>query len=120
MPSEINARKRSASDKVQYFTESVIRDMTRQALACDAVNLAQGFPDFPAPEVIKRAAQEAIAADINQYAITWGAKRLRDAIARKYQRVQGLTFDPGNRDHRLLRLDRVDDRLTSGHLRSRR
>ena len=94
MPSEINARKRSASDKVQYFTESVIRDMTRQALACDAINLAQGFPDFPAPEVIKRAAQEAIAADINQYAITWGAKRLRDAIARKYQRVQGLTFDP--------------------------
>lgn len=94
MTTKINERKQTASDRVQHFTESVIRDMTRQALVHDAVNLAQGFPDFPAPEVIKRAAQEAIAADINQYAITWGAKRLRDAIARKYQRVQGLTFDP--------------------------
>ena len=94
MPTDINERKQTASDRVQHFTESVIRKMTRQALVHDAVNLAQGFPDFPAPEVIKRAAQEAIAADINQYAITWGAKRLRDAIARKYQRVQGLTFDP--------------------------
>ncbi len=94
MKTEINERKQTASDRVQHFTESVIREMTRQALVHDAVNLAQGFPDFPAPEVIKRAAQEAIAADINQYAITWGAKRLRDAIARKYQRVQGLTFDP--------------------------
>ena len=94
MTTEINERKQTASDRVQHFTESVIREMTRQALVHDAVNLAQGFPDFPAPEVIKRAAQEAIAADINQYAITWGAKRLRDAIARKYQRVQGLTFDP--------------------------
>ncbi|MEE8256374.1 MAG: aminotransferase class I/II-fold pyridoxal phosphate-dependent enzyme [Acidobacteriota bacterium] len=94
MTTEINQRKQTASDRVQHFTESVIREMTRQALVHDAVNLAQGFPDFPAPEVIKRAAQEAIAADINQYAITWGAKRLRDAIASKYQRVQGLTFDP--------------------------
>ena len=94
MTTEINERKPTASDRVQHFTESVIREMTRQALVHDAVNLAQGFPDFPAPEVIKRAAQEAIGADINQYAITWGAKRLRDAIASKYQRVQGLTFDP--------------------------
>ena len=94
MTTEINERKPTASDRVQHFTESVIREMTRQALVHDAVNLAQGFPDFPAPEVIKRAAQEAIGADINQYAITWGAKRLRDAIASKYQRVPGLTFDP--------------------------
>ena len=65
MTTEINERKQTASDRVQHFTESVIRKMTRQALVHDAVNLAQGFPDFPAPEVIKRAAQEAIAADIN-------------------------------------------------------
>ena len=73
------------SGKVAHFTESVIREMTRKAMMYDAVNLAQGFPDFPAPAEIKRAAQEAIAADINQYAITWGAKSLRNAIARKFQ-----------------------------------
>ena len=82
------------SDKVSHFTESVIREMTRQALMYGAVNLSQGFPDFPAPEEIKRAAQEAIAADINQYAITWGAKTLRDAIARQMQSWQGLEVDP--------------------------
>jgi aminotransferase len=68
--------------------------MSRLALAHGAVNLAQGFPDFPAPEVLKRAAAEAIDADINQYAITWGAKPLRDAIAAKYRRTYGLEFDP--------------------------
>ena len=77
------------SDKVAHFTESVIREMTRQALMHGAVNLSQGFPDFPAPEEIKRAAQEAIAADINQYAITWGAKKLRDAIAAQMRPVAG-------------------------------
>src|SRR3989454_749923 len=82
------------SGKVAHFTESVIREMTRKAMMYDAVNLAQGFPDFPAPAEIKRAAQEAIAADINQYAITWGAKGLRNAIARKFQEWQGMTVDP--------------------------
>src|SRR5258708_17006753 len=82
------------SDKVEHFTESVIREMTRQAMQYDAVNLAQGFPDFPAPAEIKRAAQEAVAADINQYAITWGAKNLRDAIARQTQLWQGISVDP--------------------------
>jgi aminotransferase len=82
------------SDKVEHFTESVIREMTRQAMQYGAVNLAQGFPDFPAPAEIKKAAQEAIAADINQYAITWGAKSLRDAIARQMQEWQGLHVDP--------------------------
>ena len=71
------------SDKVEHFTESVIRDMTRQAMQYGAVNLAQGFPDFSAPAEIKKAAQEAIAPDVNQYAITWGAKSLRNAIARQ-------------------------------------
>ncbi len=82
------------SDKVEHFTESVIRDMTRQAMQYGAVNLAQGFPDFPAPAEIKRAAQEAIAADVNQYAITWGAKSLRHAIARQMRQWQGIEVDP--------------------------
>ncbi len=82
------------SDKVEHFTESVIREMTRQAMLHGAVNLAQGFPDFPAPAEIKRAAQEAVAADVNQYAITWGAKNLRNAIARQMQEWQGIAVDP--------------------------
>jgi aspartate/methionine/tyrosine aminotransferase len=82
------------SDKVEHFTESVIREMTRQAMRHNAVNLAQGFPDFSAPAEIKRAAEEAIAADINQYAITWGAKSLRGAIARQMKECQGIEVDP--------------------------
>src|ERR1700694_1720528 len=82
------------SHKVAHFTESVIREMTRQAMLHGAVNLSQGFPDFPAPAEIKRAAQDAIAADINQYAITWGAKNLRNAIARQMQTWQGIAVDP--------------------------
>jgi aspartate/methionine/tyrosine aminotransferase len=82
------------SDKVEHFTESVIREMTRQAMLYGAVNLAQGFPDFPAPAEIKRAAQEAITADVNQYAITWGAKSLRNAIARQMREWQGISVDP--------------------------
>src|SRR5580658_10935820 len=82
------------SDKVEHFTESVIREMTRQAIEHGAVNLAQGFPDFSAPAEIKRAAQDAIGADINQYAITWGAKSLRNAIAENFKRTQGLAVDP--------------------------
>jgi L-glutamine---4-(methylsulfanyl)-2-oxobutanoate aminotransferase len=82
------------SDKVAHFTESVIREMTRQAMLHGAVNLAQGFPDFPAPAEIKRAAQEAIASDVNQYAITWGAKNLRNAIARQMQQWQGIPVEP--------------------------
>ena len=82
------------SDKVEHFTESVIREMTRQAMQYGAVNLAQGFPDFSAPAEIKKAAQDAIAADVNQYAITWGAKNLRNAIARQMQEWRGLSIDP--------------------------
>jgi len=87
-------RKHFLSDRVEHFTESVIREMTRQAMLHGAVNLAQGFPDFPAPAEIKQAAQRAVAADINQYAITWGAKNLRNAIARQMQIWQGITVDP--------------------------
>ena len=82
------------SDKVERFTESVIREMTRQAMLYGAVNLAQGFPDFSAPQEIKQAAQQAVAADVNQYAITWGAKNLRNAIARQMGVWQGITVDP--------------------------
>jgi aminotransferase len=82
------------SRKAEQFTESVIREMTRQALQYGAINLAQGFPDFPAPDEIKQAAQEAVAADINQYAITWGARDLRRAIARKFATWQRVEIDP--------------------------
>jgi len=82
------------SAKAERFTESVIREMTRLALRHGAVNLSQGFPDFPAPAEIKNAAKAAIDADINQYAITWGAKRFRDAIAAKFERTQGVPVDP--------------------------
>src|ERR1700723_2751670 len=87
-------RARFRSRRTSQFTESVIREMTRLAIEHDVVNLAQGFPDFGAPEEIKRAAQDAIAADFNQYAITWGAKPFRDAIAAKYQKWYGIDYDP--------------------------
>jgi aminotransferase len=82
------------SVKASQFTESVIREMTRLAMKHKAVNLGQGFPDFGAPEEIKKAAQEAIAADINQYAITWGAKPFRDAIADRFEKTNGVRIDP--------------------------
>ena len=88
------SRQRFASARTAQFTESVIREMTRQAIIHGAVNLAQGFPDFPAPADIKEKACEAINADINQYSITWGAKPFRDAIARKYRETYGAEFDP--------------------------
>ena len=86
--------KSRVSRKAARFTESVIREMTRVALRHGAVNLSQGFPDFPAPAEIKRAAADAVAADINQYAITWGAKDFRDAIAEKTRWHLGLEIDP--------------------------
>ena len=82
------------SEKASRFTESVIREMTREAVQHGAINLAQGFPDFPAPQDIKRAAITAIEADVNQYAITWGARDLRQAIARKTAWHLGLEIDP--------------------------
>jgi aminotransferase len=86
---------RRVSAKAERFTESVIREMNRLAVAAGAVSLAQGFPDFAAPAEIKEAAVEAIREDINQYAITWGAKPLRDAIAAKTARTYpGWTPDP--------------------------
>jgi aminotransferase len=86
--------RRMLSAKAEQFTESVIREMTRLALKHNAVNLSQGFPDFAAPAEIKEAARQAISNDINQYAITWGAKPLRDAIVEKFEHTQGVRVDP--------------------------
>jgi aspartate/methionine/tyrosine aminotransferase len=85
---------RHVSQKASRFTESVIREMTREALKHGAVNLSQGFPDFPAPEDIKRRAMQAIADDVNQYAITWGARDFREAIAQKTLWHLGLEINP--------------------------
>src|SRR6266513_57608 len=82
------------SRKAGLFTESVIREMTREAMKYGAVNLSQGFPDFAAPEEIKHVAMQAIANDVNQYAITWGARDFREAIARKTKWYLGLDVDP--------------------------
>jgi len=82
------------SDKASRFTESVIREMTREAMKYGAINLAQGFPDFGAPEAIKQAAMDAIAADVNQYAITWGARDFRQALAQKTAWHLGMEIDP--------------------------
>jgi len=76
------------------FRESVIRGMTRLAREFNSINLAQGFPNFPAPELLKDAACRAIQDDLNQYAITWGAQRLRQALAGKYHEWYGLDVDP--------------------------
>jgi aspartate/methionine/tyrosine aminotransferase len=86
--------KEFSSERALSFTESVIRDMTRVCLRHQGVNLAQGFPDFPAPAEIKEAAIRAIHADFNQYAITWGTPALRKAITDKFAWYNGVSFDP--------------------------
>jgi aminotransferase len=83
-----------ASAKASSFTESVIRDMTRLANQHGAINLGQGFPDFPAPQELKDAAARAIAEDHNQYPITWGVPAFREAIAAAYARDHGMRVDP--------------------------
>ncbi|OFV94478.1 MAG: aminotransferase [Acidobacteria bacterium RIFCSPLOWO2_02_FULL_64_15] len=82
--------KLKGSHKATQFTESVIREMTRLNDLHGGVNLSQGFPDFPAPQLIKDAACQAIQDDINQYAVTWGARPLREAVAREFTRRYGL------------------------------
>ena len=80
--------------RADTFTESVIREMTRLSLQHNAINLAQGFPDFPCPAGLKAAACAAVNDDCNQYAITWGAKDLRDALAERVKHSNGMRFDP--------------------------
>jgi aminotransferase len=86
-PSRVLAR------RTEGFTESVIREMTRLNAVHKGINLAQGFPNFPAPAALKDAAKRAIDADVNQYAITWGAKSLRDALAKTYADLYGMKVD---------------------------
>jgi aminotransferase len=86
--------KKPISSKAAQFTESVIREMTRLAMEHDAINLSQGYPDFPAPDILKKAAADAIFADVNQYAITWGAKNFRDALVYKTKKFMGIDIDP--------------------------
>jgi len=94
MTTQAVSKPHRVSHKASLFTESVIREMTREALKHGAVNLSQGFPDFAAPADVKQKAMQAIADDINQYAITWGAKDFRDAIAQKTKWHLGLDIDP--------------------------
>ena len=89
-----NRRSRFQSSRTEHFTESVIREMSRLAIQYNAVNLAQGFPDFPAPQILKEAANQAILDDFNQYPITWGIKPLRSAISAKYTKTYALDYDP--------------------------
>src|SRR6476660_1326567 len=86
--------KLTGSRKATQFTESVIREMTRLNQLYGGVNLSQGFPDFPAPAAVKDAACAAIRADVNQYAVTWGAQTLREAIAREFGRRYGVEVVP--------------------------
>jgi aminotransferase len=79
--------------RVQYFTESVIREMTRLAQQHGALNLGQGMPDFDPPQEVKDAACKAIQDGFNQYAITWGAPSLRKAIAAKARAFNGINCD---------------------------
>jgi aminotransferase len=90
----IDSQNKKISTKAEQINESVIREMTRVALQYGAVNLAQGFPDFSCPRELKRAACEAIEEDINQYAITWGDRAFRHAIAEKVNWYLGLAVDP--------------------------
>lgn len=82
------------SHKASLFKESVIREMSRLAVRHKAINLAQGFPDFAAPQELKDAASRAVQEDVNQYAITWGDKQFRDALAEKTKKTLGLAIDP--------------------------
>src|ERR1700712_2283694 len=85
---------RFQNKRLAAFQESAIREMTRQSIRHGAVNLAQGFPDFPASVEVKNAAKQAIDDDVNQYSITWGSKPFRDAISRYYQHFYQLSIDP--------------------------
>jgi aspartate/methionine/tyrosine aminotransferase len=82
------------SNKIECFTESVIRKMTRVANSCGAINLSQGFPDFDPPAELKAALEKTASGSLHQYAITWGALNFREALARKQSRFMGIPLDP--------------------------
>jgi aspartate/methionine/tyrosine aminotransferase len=82
------------ADRVQAFPESVIRGMSRVAAQHKAVNLGQGFPDFDPPRELMEAAKRAIDEGYNQYAVTWGAPSLREALARKLKEFNRIDAHP--------------------------
>jgi aminotransferase len=84
----------ATASRTAFFTESVIREMTRVADQYGAINLAQGFPDFEPPEELLAAAARALKEGYNQYAVTWGSPRFRQALAEKQSRFMGLEIDP--------------------------
>ena len=90
----VDMSKIACAQRTRGFTESVIREMTRLCGKYDAVNLSQGFPDFPASEFVKDAACAAIQSDVNQYAITWGSVEMRGAVANSFGTRYGCTVDP--------------------------
>ncbi len=118
-PADIAAGVRFRSHRTSQFSESVIREMTRLAIQHDAVNLAQGFPDFGAPDEIKRAAQDAIAADVNQYAITWGAKAIPRRHRGEVSKVVRHRLRSRERNYGLLRRYRRYDCGAIGRNQSR-
>jgi aminotransferase len=82
------------SDRVNSFTDSVIRRMTRISDACGAINLSQGFPDFDPPRELMDALAKAAYAGPHQYSVTYGAPNLREALAQKHSRIVGRPIDP--------------------------
>ena len=85
---------RHTAERVRHFTESIIRDMTRINNNLGGVNMAQGFPDFSPPSALIKAAEDALTGDFHQYANTWGAGPLREAIAGKFGWYNGLSPEP--------------------------
>ena len=83
----------ATANRLSFFTESVIREMTRIANSCDAINLSQGFPDADPPPEVLAAGKRAMAQGPHQYAVTWGAPRFREALARKQRHWMGLDLD---------------------------
>jgi aspartate/methionine/tyrosine aminotransferase len=83
----------STASRLNFFTESVIREMTRLAEAYNAINLSQGYPDFDPPQTLLEAAERALRAGYNQYSVTWGSPRFRAALAEKQSRFMGLPLD---------------------------
>ncbi len=84
----------SGSERVEGLTESVIREMTRKAIKNDAINLSQGYPEYPTAEKVRKAAVEAINEDENQYSITWGKQELREKLSEKLKNFNNIEYDP--------------------------
>jgi aspartate/methionine/tyrosine aminotransferase len=81
------------ANRLNNFTESVIREMTRVANKYDAINLSQGFPDADPPKVVIEAAVKAMQQGPHQYAVTWGAQNFRQALIEKQQKWMGLELN---------------------------